>query len=34
MICKECGAKNITKAQFCSHCGSAFTDDKTILSKH
>ena len=27
MICKECQAKNITKAQFCQHCGSAFTDE-------
>lgn len=40
MICKECGTKNITKAQFCSHCGSAFTDeqrqqayDRTIFGK-
>ena len=40
MICKECGTKNITKAQFCVHCGSAFTDeerqkayDRTIFGK-
>lgn len=38
MICNECQTKNITKAQFCSHCGNAFTDverqqayDKTIF---
>lgn len=40
MICKNCQTKNITKAQFCSHCGSAFTDeqrqeayDRTVFGK-
>lgn len=40
MICKNCQTKNITKAQFCHNCGSAFTDeqrqkayDRTIFGK-
>lgn len=40
MICKNCQTKNITKAQFCRHCGSAFTDeqrqeayDRTVFGK-
>lgn len=40
MICKNCQTKNIQKAQFCSHCGKAFTDeqrqqayDRTIFGK-
>lgn len=40
MICKNCQRKNITKAQFCRHCGSAFTDaqrqeayDRTVFGK-
>ena len=40
MICKNCQTKNITKAQFCKHCGEAFTDeqrqqayDRTIYGK-
>ncbi len=28
MICKNCQTNNITKAQFCRHCGSAFSDDQ------
>lgn len=28
MICKNCQSKNITKAQYCRHCGTAFTDDQ------
>ena len=28
MICKNCQTKNITKAQFCRHCGSAFTEEE------
>lgn len=28
MICKNCQTKNITKAQFCRHCGSAFTEQQ------
>lgn len=40
MICKNCQTENITKAQFCCHCGQAFTDeqrkqayDRTIFGK-
>ena len=40
MICKNCQTKNITKAQYCRHCGTAFTDeqrqeayDRTIFGK-
>ena len=40
MICKNCQTKNIKKAQFCRHCGEAFTDeqrqeayDRTIFGK-
>lgn len=40
MICKNCQTKNITKAQFCRHCGEAFTDeqrqaayDRTVFGK-
>ena len=28
MICKNCHTENITKAKFCQHCGSAFTDEQ------
>lgn len=28
MICKKCQTKNITKAQYCRHCGSTFTEEE------
>ena len=40
MICRNCQTKNIIKAQYCRHCGDAFTDeqrqeayDRTIFGK-
>jgi hypothetical protein len=40
MICNNCQKKNIIKAKFCQHCGSAFSDeerqkayDRTIFGK-
>ena len=28
MICQQCGKKNITKAQYCGSCGTAFSDEQ------
>lgn len=28
MICKECHAKNITKAQYCQQCGNPFSEEE------
>ena len=28
MICQQCGKKNITKAQYCGSCGTAFSEEQ------